>query len=286
MIVFRGSLLDVALKQITAAVQFLFYGAYIVSFGICTHILLRKKKRCHHYHILANVILFLLVTANVILYTLGDITDWCHYDSVNPDAGDDRCWTPRIRFEDTEIETTFASSAVADAILLWRCYKVWGKQRKVIILPTILYLVGHVAELALSSSGVFGYALPRIAIAAGIIALNNLILTTLISFRIFRMSREVVAYVSPKANNKYGTIIAATLESGLLYSTFLVVFLFLWLVLELGGSDYSEKVIEEACLRIWAPIAASAFCTTRLFSVLTQAEGHYIDSYFRPRHYQ
>ncbi|ESK88152.1 hypothetical protein Moror_5573 [Moniliophthora roreri MCA 2997] len=109
------------------------------------------------------------------------------------------------------------------------------------------------------------------AVAAGAVCLNNLLLSGLIAFRIFTMSREVVAYLGPRARNMYRTVIAATLESGLFYSMYLGVLVTLEIVSVLEQQYLKKYGLEEnylqlskidalhdtraSFLRIWAPIA-------------------------------
>ncbi|ESK80696.1 hypothetical protein Moror_9516 [Moniliophthora roreri MCA 2997] len=71
------------------------------------------------------------------------------------------------------------------------------------------------------------------------------------------MSREVMAYLGPKAGKMYRTVIAATLESGLFYSVYLgvlVIFEIATRQSKLGGLDYMRAVF----LRLWAPVAGIA----------------------------
>ncbi|ESK85317.1 hypothetical protein Moror_5999 [Moniliophthora roreri MCA 2997] len=244
------------MNEITAVVQALFYGVYILLFGICLHILLKKKKGCYKYHLLATTVLFLLASINMLLYVIGDVAT-----SLCVSGAESKCWFPTVRFYDAEYETALASSAVADAILLWRCYTVWGRQRKIIILPVFLYAAGHVTGLVLSSSDIGpgdGFEMSFVSpIVAGLVGFNNILLSTLIAFRIFRISREVVAYLGPKSKSMYRMIIAVTLESGLLYSALLIVFVILYFVPP--GLNEDAVLILSVCvsiiMRIWAPMA-------------------------------
>uniref|UniRef100_A0A0W0GCP3 Uncharacterized protein n=1 Tax=Moniliophthora roreri TaxID=221103 RepID=A0A0W0GCP3_MONRR len=94
-------------------------------------------------------------------------------------------------------------------------------------------------------------------IVAGIVGFNNILLSTLIAFRIFHISREVVAYLGPKSKSMYRMIIAITLESGLLYSALLIVFVILYFVPP--GLNEDAVLILSVCvsiiMRIWAPMA-------------------------------
>ncbi|EEB95771.1 hypothetical protein MPER_05207 [Moniliophthora perniciosa FA553] len=164
------------------------------------------------------------------------------------------------------------SSSVADAILLWRCYTVWGKRRRVIVLPAIFYIAAHtvclVVGFVFTSSDVEGFgqvleyekivnhSYTIAAISAGVVGLNNLLLSSLIAFRIFRMSREVVAYLGARPKSMYRTIIAVTLESGLLYSAFLNVLFIIGMVSTFStDTNFASAIVLPICLRIWAPIA-------------------------------
>uniref|UniRef100_A0A0W0FDU1 Uncharacterized protein n=1 Tax=Moniliophthora roreri TaxID=221103 RepID=A0A0W0FDU1_MONRR len=163
-------------------------GAFIVSFGICMNILLKRRKGHYQYHLLATAILFILVSANFLVYMTYDAVKMCFYGS-NPVDESNRCWLPTTRFFDAQYETALASSSVADAILLWRCYVVWGKRRKIMILPAFLYVAAHVVGLVLASSDVvvmgnwFGYdektplsPISVVAVSAGV----GLVSTTII----------------------------------------------------------------------------------------------------------
>ncbi|KAI3596412.1 hypothetical protein WG66_003086 [Moniliophthora roreri] len=131
-------------------------------------------------------------------------------------------------------------SAVADAILLWRCYTVWDGRWRVVLFPTLLYLSCHVTGFVLdapqsqavkegyrSPSGLLIGSLDIAAIVAGAIGINNLLLSSLIAFRIFKVNRELGAYFGPATRNLYRTVIAVTLESGITYSAFISLLFFI-----------------------------------------------------------
>ncbi|ESK90082.1 hypothetical protein Moror_7860 [Moniliophthora roreri MCA 2997] len=97
----------------------------------------------------------------------------------------------------------FFSSHIAAAVVILR------------VVPSILkYLVG------IETHDFWGVA---IAITMIVIALNNLLVSSLIAFRILGMTHGVMAHLESKPKKMYSTIIAATyvLESGLIYSVLL-----------------------------------------------------------------
>ncbi|ESK83681.1 hypothetical protein Moror_2144 [Moniliophthora roreri MCA 2997] len=226
----------------------------------------------------------LYVSANVALYMWEDITFLCPdvtYDGDMVVIGNSELplFLHVGQFNSAVYETSLASSAVADAILLWRCYIVWGRQHKIIVLPALLYPAAHVVGLVLTLTDVWihinlqlsqsaGYAL-----AACVIGLNNLLLSTLIgmlkclayvstllnllkAYHIFWISHQVVTYLGPKSRNMYQTIIAVTLESGLLYAAFLITFFILGIVQVVEGTGNDRLTLFYYIYgQTWAPIA-------------------------------
>ncbi|ESK97197.1 hypothetical protein Moror_951 [Moniliophthora roreri MCA 2997] len=245
---------DIIALKASTIVQFMLYGVYAVLFGICTYILLNKKRECYQYHISAITFLFLLTSANVALSTASDILYWRYVLSKQG-----RARIPII--DDTANECAILSSAVADGILLWRCYVVWGKQWKIIALPFVAFLGGHVFGLAIA----YDYLISplKLTLLAIFIGVNSLLLTILLASRIFKISHEVMKYLGPKARNMYSLLLAATLECGLLYTLLLSIFLSLAaslmqqggiLFINLNTADARIKGIA-ICIRALAPVA-------------------------------
>ncbi|EEB90660.1 hypothetical protein MPER_11102, partial [Moniliophthora perniciosa FA553] len=138
---------EVVILKIATLVQFTLYGAYIVLFGICTSILLKRKQKPHRCYLLAVVLLFLLSSANVALFTADDIWSWLHRPSDSLQV--EHSWSSLS----AAYAIALTSNAIADGTLLWRCYTIWGKQRKIIMLPALIYLVTHVGGIVFWSSG-------------------------------------------------------------------------------------------------------------------------------------
>ncbi|KAK7039080.1 hypothetical protein VNI00_010244 [Paramarasmius palmivorus] len=141
----------------------------------------------------------------------------------------------------------------------------------------------NTSNLGVTTLGLAGSE--ALSITAAAIGLNNVLLSALIgtvsskmghfsshfaAFKIWDMSHELVTYLGAKARNIYGTIIVATLESGLLYSAYLSVVVSLGLDLirrkdswetSFSETNYAFETRNKAfavCVRIWAPIAGIA----------------------------
>ncbi|ESK83777.1 hypothetical protein Moror_11097 [Moniliophthora roreri MCA 2997] len=97
-------------------------------------------------------------------------------------------------------------------------------------------------------------------ISAGVIALNKLLLSILIGYRIFAMSNEVVAYLGLGVRNLSRTVIAATLESGFFYSSFLSIVFFLDIDRRnfAPAEEFARSQAFYTFLISWTPIEAIA----------------------------
>ncbi|KAK7028056.1 hypothetical protein VNI00_015007 [Paramarasmius palmivorus] len=238
--------------------EFLIYGVYAVLFGICIRILFRRKGKAYKYHLFAIVILFLLASADVALYMVQDLNDLS--ESFRPHEIE---WEPIIPA--TMIQITLLCSAVADAILLWRFYTVWGRRWMIAIVPLILDF--SVVSFVVTSGSTQLVPLHVAAIAAGIVSLNNIILSTLIAFQICSIGHQIEHYLGSRSRNMYRTALSATLESGVVYSTFLIgiVAIYIDLIrrdpslskgdedpsLSKGDEDYPHIYALEFLLRAW-----------------------------------
>ncbi|KAK7028069.1 hypothetical protein VNI00_015020 [Paramarasmius palmivorus] len=227
--------------------EFLIYGVYAVLFGICIRILFRRKGKAYKYHLFAIVILFLLASADVALYMVQDLNNLS--ESFRPHEIE---WEPIT----TMIQITFLCSAVADAILLWRFYMVWGRRWRIAIVPLILDF--SVVSFVVTSGSTQLVPLHVAAIAAGIVSLNNIILSTLIAFQICSIGHQIEHYLGSRSRNMYRTALSATLESGVVYSTFLIGIAAIYIdlirrdpSLLKGDEDYPHIYALEFLLRAW-----------------------------------
>ncbi|EEB89284.1 hypothetical protein MPER_12634, partial [Moniliophthora perniciosa FA553] len=153
-------------------------------------------------------------------------------------------------------------SAIADAILLWRCYTVWDRRWRIIVFPALLYVGCHVTGFILdapqsqavkegyrSRSGILIGSLDVAAIVAGAIGINNLLLSSMIG-----------AYLDPVIRNLYRTVIAVTLESGITYSAFISLVFFIEVhQLQEGYRGEESLVLHDTFIdigmRIWSSLA-------------------------------
>uniref|UniRef100_A0A0W0FDX1 Integral membrane protein n=1 Tax=Moniliophthora roreri TaxID=221103 RepID=A0A0W0FDX1_MONRR len=218
--------------------QFLLYGLYVEMFGICVHILLTRKQGRYHRLLVAMILQFLLCTADVALTTAYDILALARIENYSK---------TQANLQVAHFMMILASNATADAILLSRCYIVWGRRWKIIVLPLFAYIGSHFTALAMMAF--FGSAVIQ-NVLAGATAFNNLLLSSLIAFRIYKMSRNAKTYLGPRPMSMYKTLIAISLESGIIYAALLL------LVLGLTLTHYSvDSGLVDFSIRSWSVIS-------------------------------
>ncbi|KAI3597589.1 hypothetical protein WG66_003186 [Moniliophthora roreri] len=232
-------------------------GLYVEMFGICVHILLTRKQGRYHRLLVAMILQFLLCTADVALTTAYDILALARIENYSKTQANLQVahfmmilaskYVIPVLSNSSPALTEESYSATADAILLSRCYIVWGRRWKIIVLPLFAYIGSHFTALAMMAF--FGSAVIQ-NVLAGATAFNNLLLSSLIAFRIYKMSRNAKTYLGPRPMSMYKTLIAISLESGIIYAALLL------LVLGLTLTHYSvDSGLVDFSIRSWSVIS-------------------------------
>ncbi|KAJ7664739.1 hypothetical protein B0H17DRAFT_1091516, partial [Mycena rosella] len=127
-----------------------------------------------------------------------------------------------LRYQETLAEalviTSLTNNFLTDSLFLYRCYVIWGSQKKIIILPGLL-MIGTVATGFLS---VVSVSFQDATITYGLAAATNVVLTALTgnlsSGRILWMRRDASHIpVDKTLRPRYNMAIRLTLESGVIY---------------------------------------------------------------------
>ncbi|KAF7340756.1 hypothetical protein MSAN_02104100 [Mycena sanguinolenta] len=104
--------------------------------------------------------------------------------------------------------------AVTDIFFMYRCYVVWGCQRRVLVLPALLMLATLAAAIMVSLTD----NIPAVVIPCGLAAATNIVLTTLTAGRILWISRQSAnAGLAQPYQGRYSRAIRIILESGAIY---------------------------------------------------------------------
>ncbi|KAK6988677.1 hypothetical protein R3P38DRAFT_276181 [Favolaschia claudopus] len=120
--------------------------------------------------------------------------------------------------------TLATNNAIADGLLLYRCYLIWAGsryERFIIAVPSILIII--TAAIAYATI----YRTWDIRIPFGLALFTNLILFGLIAFRIWYKRRQAGVYLKQNAQvqRRYTASLEILLESGLLYVAAVLIYL-------------------------------------------------------------
>ncbi|THU90514.1 hypothetical protein K435DRAFT_781228, partial [Dendrothele bispora CBS 962.96] len=129
------------------------------------------------------------------------------------------------------------NSALGDAIVVWRCYVIWGRSWKVCVVP-VLWRIGQSVAFAnaKNASDVFDPNIERWNGALFTLTLTtNVLVTSLIVYKILRLRLLQQTLINPKPSSSspnrvksgststfYTRVLITVIESGSVYSTALI----------------------------------------------------------------
>ncbi|KAF7328263.1 hypothetical protein MVEN_02566200 [Mycena venus] len=131
-------------------------------------------------------------------------------------------------------------SCISDSFFLYRCYVIWGYQRKIVILPTVLILSALTA-------GVFPTASEAALVVTYYVlaAATNIVLITLTAGRILWVQHHASRFPGDaKLRSRYDTALKLILESGAIYCIWIILLLISFLRnadVHLIGTAFSEQ---------------------------------------------
>lgn len=206
------------------------YGLYLALFAASLYILLCRRSDGHQNRVLlgSSIVLFIIITYMIGL-TLSNVLDAFVYV-----GSDDPMAFLEVPFYWKSLTLQVLGLFIclfADAILIYRGWLVWGQTLAPIAFPLVLFLASiavfiftvveltRVATYLPSDAPALYHGLDAFII---ITLSQNIIVTALISYRLWRADSAVAAYRSTRT---FLPIIWIMVESGLLYSATLLVFL-------------------------------------------------------------
>ncbi|KAJ6612622.1 hypothetical protein B0H10DRAFT_2222970 [Mycena sp. CBHHK59/15] len=144
--------------------------------------------------------------------------------------------------------TLTVNTLVADCVLIWRCWIVWNQDWKIVLLPLLCTLAGaglgfrSVAEQAayvinpnLDRNSFVDFATPYFALSLVTTALATILIIT----RIVTLTESAT-----RKSRGYGCVIEVVVESALLYSVTLIVFL-PFLVRASDNDGYPQAILAQ-----------------------------------------
>ncbi|KAH8105362.1 hypothetical protein BXZ70DRAFT_1043500 [Cristinia sonorae] len=258
--------IDVA--QIVALfLESVFYGIYLVTFGLCVNVLLfsehtrpggdRKYRLLSPFFIVA-LLLFIIATLDEALLLRHVLDAFIWYKG----AGGAKAEFADISYWVNVMKTVcyVAQTSIADAMLIYRCYIVYGRNRMIAVGLSVLWLACMVCEAFtcyieftlhsdtfLNSSKLSPFITALLSLTLAL----NLLATSMIVYKIYTILGQSAHYfVSSRGEGRSGgglrRAMRIVIESGAMYSVAVFVFFVVYLAgnnAQYGVSDCVVQVI-------------------------------------------
>ncbi|KAF8889042.1 hypothetical protein BD779DRAFT_1672005 [Infundibulicybe gibba] len=204
--------LTIGMAELVGTVlQSCLYGVYLVLFAGCLYVSLGKqrgrRRPINKFLFTVTIVLFILITSHWIIQILRLLDAFIYGVDGEPDKYYGYGANPK---NVAKTALYVAQTVVGDCTMIYRLYVVWGRNWKIIVIPSIL-TVG----LTGAGAGVV-YAFSLIVFATTLT--TNVIVTTLISYRVWSIHRQVAT----TAQQRITPVIHVIMDSALIYTFFLV----------------------------------------------------------------
>ncbi|KAF8580779.1 hypothetical protein K439DRAFT_1518621 [Ramaria rubella] len=150
-----------------------------------------------------------------------------------------------------------ANTLIADCLFIWRCWTVWNRDWRVVLLPILTTIIGSVfsgLNLAVQDANatftITGHFIDTGTPYLALSLTTTLLVTILISYRIWSISSGAhSALEKPFFKSIYSTAIETVVESALLYSISLLI-----MVVLIVRKDPTYRYLEDITAQIVASI--------------------------------
>ncbi|KAJ7445861.1 hypothetical protein FB451DRAFT_1567985 [Mycena latifolia] len=213
-----------------ALIELFINGIYAALFFATLYAMIFKRKTHKN-----NMGLLLALVAMYILSTIHAACRWLLVKNAFIDHGDTSTTTvlyliqPPLWLAVLPAVSLTTNTLLSDCVLIWRCWTVWNRNWFIVILPILCTLVGaglvyrSIAEQAayiinpkLDRNSFIDFATPYFILSL----VTTCLATILIIFRIITMTEPAA-----RKSRGYGRVIEIVVESAVLYSVSLIIFL-------------------------------------------------------------
>ncbi|TFK38789.1 hypothetical protein BDQ12DRAFT_735423 [Crucibulum laeve] len=232
-------------NEVSIFVEAIFYGLYLATLLHCMRWMLyenegwklKKRISIQWTMLISTVAIFVCSFVNIILI-LTNVTQSIHPKPVTPS-------TLKINWEAVVIcATTNVSALIADCVLIYRCWVVYSRSRKVVIFPIILWLGGLVcvilqgySQIVHTKAVITGWEpalTPTIGLGVPVLLtpfwastiVLNLYTTSMIVYRIWTAAWHENA--EKDSLQEFKSIIHIIIESGALYLVITIAHFVVW----------------------------------------------------------
>ncbi|KAF8205928.1 hypothetical protein K438DRAFT_2014309 [Mycena galopus ATCC 62051] len=223
-------------QLLTQLLESIFWGIYVVTLGFCLQALLRIQNRwkkpieISKPMLAVAVIMGCIATFDMCLTFAININAFVFYDGPGgPKAAFDNTsgWMDVMGTVDVIVQTV-----LGDIMLIYRCWIVYGRSWTAIAVPVVLAVAGLACigvtvflEVTLPAASQFASPYKEVVVSTWALTICiNVITTSLILFRIWRVDRQNAGLisqstVSPSRKGPYYNAKRIIIESGLMYTT-------------------------------------------------------------------
>ncbi|KZT60431.1 hypothetical protein CALCODRAFT_429348 [Calocera cornea HHB12733] len=225
------------------------YGVFIVLLVASLYVLLYKRKtRKANYILISAAVAMFLVNTTVLAISFARVDDAFILLRNEPGGPIADLQLLAQWKEVTRTALTCSYFVIADAILIYRCWIVWGNNIWIVVLPIMLFIASATVDIFMvvtmanlhSGDSIFATALHDwIAAVISLTLAQNIIVTSLIVFRIWKVNMTTTS----SAGGTLGPIVSIICESGAIYAASLFIFLMTYV----SGSNSQYILVD--CVR-------------------------------------
>ncbi|KAJ7862816.1 hypothetical protein B0H13DRAFT_2565987 [Mycena leptocephala] len=199
--------------------EFLLYGILLVLLYIAAHLLYHRTGAGRKSLALAMSAMAILATLQIIIHVYFVVLG----SQIVRLAIEGAVWPappalgPTNLYDRLLAATNFllvTNNIVTDGLFIYRCFVVWGRNIRIVVLPILMLFVLVLGYLVACEDGLIPYQLDsRVPFVMAI--LTNMVLMGLTAGRIWWIRRD--ARIVLESVHRYNTAIAVILESGAIY---------------------------------------------------------------------
>ncbi|KAJ6473486.1 hypothetical protein DFH09DRAFT_1293758 [Mycena vulgaris] len=209
-----------------------FYGALVVLLAAAAYLLHHRTIQRRRILIIATSVMAVLATAEVLVQVWATVLEFQIFRlAVQGEVYPDSLRASRA-FKQGRILYTVkyfllvTNNAVTDSLFIYRCFMVWNRNLRVVVLPALTLLVttaiGYSTAYQIEYSTTGPYFDSRIVFLMGV--LTNVILMAMTAGRIWWIRRDARVLLESASLRRYNTVIAIILESGAIYCLSIVLY--------------------------------------------------------------
>ncbi|KAJ6563289.1 hypothetical protein DFH09DRAFT_1158898 [Mycena vulgaris] len=208
------------------------YGALLVLLATAAYLLHYRTKQGRRILIIATSFMAGLATAEVAVQIRATVLAFQIFQlAVRGEVYPDSLRASRVTEQYAIVYTVrdfllVTNNAVTDSLFIYRCFMVWNRNLRVVILPALTLLVttalGYFTAYQNDYSTTGPYFDSRIAFLTGV--LTNVMLMAMTAGRIWWIRRDARVLLESASLRRYNTVIAIILESGAIYCLSIVLY--------------------------------------------------------------